>query len=308
MKRLLYFFLLLPLVAVGQQLPDKSPFTETGFIWNPAMTAPFRYWEIEAGYRQQWLGFEDAPRTATISIQYPFVREGMSLGGFFLHDRVGPVKFSALSVSYAYKFPLGISERDQLSLGIMLTGNQFFLDALGVVVNDPDDVLLPDGESDGFNTNAGFGIFYTSYARNDYSRNYVFAGMAVNQIFPVNLIFEQSGSLANLKRAFHGNALFGARFNNDGFYIEPSAWINFAGQNISSANFNVRFEKTDAFWGGLTYSSNQTLALQVGYIVSKGLIQNSSMRIGTLGSFNMSSFGRFRGLGYEFFVGYRFEL
>ena len=45
-------------------------------LWRtPAMTSRFDFLEIGATYRQQWLGFADAPRTATLNMQFPFSNE-----------------------------------------------------------------------------------------------------------------------------------------------------------------------------------------------------------------------------------------
>jgi hypothetical protein len=114
-KLLLLFILAIPVGLWAQQLPERSPFGETGFLWNPAMTAPWTYYEIDAGFRQEWLGFEDAPQTAYLGIQYPFEKENMSLGGYFMHDAVNPVKTNTFALTYAYKLEPGFKRYDQLS-------------------------------------------------------------------------------------------------------------------------------------------------------------------------------------------------
>ncbi|MDV7399967.1 type IX secretion system membrane protein PorP/SprF, partial [Arthrospira platensis SPKY1] len=53
----------------GQQLPYRSSFAAADFIWNPAMTAPSEYLDWGISYRQQWLGFEQAPFTAVAHLQ-----------------------------------------------------------------------------------------------------------------------------------------------------------------------------------------------------------------------------------------------
>jgi len=94
---------LLPLGANAQQLPDRSPFTDISFVWNPAMTAVWDYWELAANYRQQWVGFEDAPLTASLAVQYPFPKFNTSIGGFFFHDETRPLQSNVVGFNYAYK-------------------------------------------------------------------------------------------------------------------------------------------------------------------------------------------------------------
>ncbi len=307
-RLLVFAALCFPLFAMAQQLPDRSAFSETDFIWNPAMTAVYDYWELGASYRQQWVGFEDAPLTATLNMQYPFLKQNASLGGFFMHDNLSPIQSNTFAMTYAYKIRFKRRSADQLSIGIMGMLNHMFLDGLEVVVNDQDDEYLPGAEGNKFSPNIGFGAFYTSYAKDDFEKSFFFAGLAVNQLLPSNLIFDETGSPANLKRAIHGNATIGYRSIEGDLYIEPSVWVNYSAVNILNATFNLKVEKHEAFWAALNLSTNKTLAIQLGTILNKGLVKNGTLRIGTMGSYNIGSFGKARGLGYEFYLAYRFEL
>lgn len=312
MRFTLLFLLFLPFCLAAQQLPDRSAFSEMAFVWNPAMTAPYNYWEISANYRQQWLGFDNAPRTAVIAAQYPIPKENMSIGGYFMHDKIQPFTASTLAFSYAYKFQPGFSRFDQASIGASVNISQYFVDALEIVVNDEDDKLVPVGESSDTRFNAGIGFFYTTYAgsrRKNYDQeNAFFFGVAANQVFPADLIIKVGSNFANWKRAIHANALIGARLVNDRFFIEPSTWVNYSTQNNLNVNVNVKMEMYDAFWTALTYCTNQTLGLQVGAIAPGGFAKNDSWRIGALGTYNVGDFGNYRGLGFEFNVGYHFGL
>ncbi|MDX1942762.1 MAG: PorP/SprF family type IX secretion system membrane protein [Saprospiraceae bacterium] len=309
MKRILLFFITLPVLSYSQQLPDLSPFGELNFAWNPAMTGLYDYWEVSADYRQQWFGFENAPRTAIIAAQYPFEKEKMSIGGVFTHDNIQPLKFSTLAFNYAYKFQLGFNRNDQASIGATVNASQYFVDALEIVVNDPDDQLVPLGESSTLSFNAGAGFFYTTYAgtrRKSYtSENAFFFGGAVQQVFPAKLVIQESSTLANWQRKMHANFILGARLVNDNFFIEPTAWLNFGLPNLSNFNIQAKIEKPEAFWAAITYSTNQTVAVQLGVITISNFAKDSYWRIGALGSYNVGDFGQYRGVGMEFLVAYR---
>ena len=308
MRYILLLLLSFPILLQAQQLPDRTVFAENSFLWNPAMTAVWDYWELGASYRQQWLGFEDAPTTAALNIQYPFLDYNGSLGGYFVHDVVKPLKYSTFALTYAYKIKLGIKKYDQLSIGVMANLSQYLLDGLDVVVNDEDDVLIPAGESSKFSFNAGVGLFYTTYAKDDFDENMFFAGLAANQIVPNKLVFDEFGGVTNLKREIHANAIVGSRFIYDKIFLEPSVWVNYSAPDIFDVSLNVKMEKYEAFWAGLSYSTSHTIALQLGLIVIKGFTKDGALRIGTMASYNIGSFGKFRGVGYEAYVAYRFEL
>ncbi|MEN0006277.1 MAG: PorP/SprF family type IX secretion system membrane protein [Bacteroidota bacterium] len=311
MKKLYFAFaLLFPFTLAAQQLPDGTPFQENQFIWNPAMTAVYDYWELGATYRQQWLGFNDAPTTATMQVQYPFRRKKFSLGGYFMFDDVGPVRYTSLAFSYAYKFSPRFRKYDQLSIGFMGILNQFFVDGLEVEVNDQDDAFIPRNESSGFSPNASVGVFYTSYGREDRKKDYFYAGIAANQLIPSNLTLEQAqgSSDANFQRAIHANAIVGYRFIEDELFIEPMLWVNYAMANLVNGYIGIRLEQYKAFWGGLTYSSNQTVGIQAGYILPEIWNKDDAVRIGLNGTYNIGNFGNYRSVGFEFYTAYRFEL
>ena len=62
------------------------------------------------------------------------------------------------------------------------------------------------------------------------------------------------------------------------------------------------------FWIGLNYATSQTLAFQGGVIVQNNFTRDGTMRIGTAATYNIGQFGKVRGLGFEFYAAYRFEL
>lgn len=297
----------------AQQLPARSPFASNNFIWNPAMTAVEDYWEVGVTHQQEWVGFEDAPETTTIYGQYPVLKENFSLGGFLVLDEIKPIRNNTLALTYAYKLKFGPRKRRrsgprtqaQLSLGLMLAMQQVFIDGGDYIVRDAGDPLQPVGELNEFVPNVGLGVFFASRPTGPNDKSFFYAGAGTNQILPQDITFRETLPTGNLERAFHGNATIGYRSVGTNFVIEPSFWLNTAGKNISNSQVNLNIEYPKAFWGGLSYSLNQTLALQLGYLLPGGFTDTDTIRLGLLGSFNMGGFGPARGLGYGFYVAYR---
>ncbi len=308
MKNILLLLLFLPTLAFSQQLAHKSAFNEIGFVWNPAMTASNEFMEFGATFRQQWMGFQDAPRTATLGMQFPFLDNNMSLGGFIMVDQTKPLRTNSLSVTYAYKLELGLADYDQLSIGFLGTISESHIDNRNVIVNDIDDELLPNSTSTKIIPNAGFGLYYTSYSKGMFDENYFFAGLGANQLIPINLTYGTSETATNLKRVIHANALFGYRFINEDIAIQPSAWANYAADNLFNVNLGIKMERYQSFWAGLSYSTDQTISMQAGVILKNDFLKDGTLRIGTLGTYNVGRVGQYQGLGYEVYVAYRFEL
>ena len=305
--------LLLFVTAHSQQLPDRSYFSEMGFVWNPAITGESQHWEAFAAYRQQWAGFEGNPNTVSIGTQFPILDFNMGLGGFIIQDYVQPISSTNIGLNYAYHLELGFLGDDVLSIGLLGTFSQFGVEPGNIFVSHGGDDLVPVGERSKFTFNAGFGFYYVSHS-NAYSssfsdRSYFFMGLAANQVIPFRHSFEeQPGGIDRYQRSIHANGIIGARILNDYFFVEPFLWVNYAEPQIFNMNFGVKAEWIDIFWGGLTYSTNEAVTLQAGYILTAGLPRFNSIRIGSLATFNTGSFTQSRGLSYEFYLAYRYLL
>lgn len=308
MQRILYIVLTvlaLPCLLQAQQLPYATAFEDNGFIWNPGMTAHWNYLEVGANYRQQWFGFDGAPNTAIARIQFPFVDYNMGIGGAVIHDVAGPLEYNSLIVSYAYRLRVG--DEGQLSIGAMGNFGQYRIDATNVEARDQADQLILLGESSKIIGNAGVGLFYSSESEYNYNYPHFYAGLAVHQLVPSKLIFDESNSLANFKRELHGNLVAGGKFTPGVLTIDPSVWINYASKNITLVTVNVRVEMEEVFWSGVSFSSDSTVGLQAGGII--GGVGDGFLRLGVMGTFNLTSnLSQYQGFGYEFFVGYRFEI
>lgn len=287
----------------AQQLAERSFFTNNGYQWNPAMTGNYDYAEITLNYKQQWLGFNDAPVTATLGGQVPILNTNMAVGGFIVTDKLGPLRSNSINFNYAYKLEMGYD--GQLSIGLMGNLTEYHVDGSDVVVNDIDDVLLPEDGSSKIIPNAGVGVFYTTNGTDDFDETYYYGGLSVNQLYTNDVFLGTSD--ANYKRAIHGNALLGARFVSLESYFEPSIWLNYGAENVTNVNLGLKYEQYNTFWAGMTVGTNLTMTLQGGVILDQDFLGGGVLRVGTQGTYNIGGLGGAQGAGYEFFTAYRFE-
>lgn len=307
MTRIIRTLFLLALYGqvAAQQMPYRTNlFTDASFIWNPAMTAAEEYMEASANYRRQWLGFENAPRTATAAIQYPFVRANMSLGGYVLHDEIGPLTYTSGSIAYSYKIRPGLVEGDQLAIGLMASLGQYRFDGSQSIALNPNDALLLSGRTSQMQPNLGAGIYYISAP---YGENGFFLGLAAHQLLASDLVFEEDGRSPNLQRVLHGNALLGVRFYAGSGFVELALWAQYAEENVLHAAFNLRYELEEVFWAGLSYYSGSTAGVQAGLIIGSGFLQDGLLRVGFQGTYNIGQLGEYQGPGLECYLAYRFN-
>ena len=286
--------------ACAQQQPFRSLFDATGFIHNPAMTAPGKFLEWGAIHQQQWLGYEEAPKTSQVYLQLPFPKKKMSIGGFAAIDEVGPLKTVELDISYSYH--LKLYGQQQLSLGLAARVFQQRFDNTGFVGSSNDDPLSMQDFDPKTASDIAFGVFYTTDKRTfGYYQDAFFAGLSVNSLLPRSF-YDQ----LVFKPAMHVSALTGYRFSYDKGFLEPSLWVQYADRGIVHASANLVFESEERYWLGTSIESDLTASFQSGFYLTDGLLQEGFLRIGVQGSFNFGQLSTLKGWGLEFLLGYRF--
>lgn len=290
----------------AQQLPNSSIFGASDFRFNPAMTAPGEYLEWGVTYREQWLGFEQAPQAGSAFIQYPLVYQNMSIGGSVGYDEAGPLKNNDISINYSYK--LGIGNDAQLAIGILARLNQYRFNGNNAIATDAGDLLLLQAESSKISPNFGFGLhFVSNTGMYDLAENAFFIGVGSNQLLQSQLNFAEN-EVANLKRAIHANGIIGARLVNNVGYFEPSFWMIYSEENLFYGTLRLNFEMEDIFWAGLSYTTDATVGVQGGLVLNSNWLGNGQLRVGGAGNYNVGVLSDYKGLGFEVLVGYRYGL
>jgi len=172
-------------IKIGQPYePVYSQYWTNGLAINPAYAGSRECFSNIILYRNQWMGFEGAPVTQTLSSHAPFKDEKNAVGLFLFHESIGVSEYYDIFANYAFRFKLG---EGRVSLGLR-AGATFFQGNYSDVSANPDgfgDDPIWQNESEIF-PNAGVGVYY-------YSDKF-FAGFSV----PKLLSYEMSGSTKNM--------------------------------------------------------------------------------------------------------------
>ena len=185
MKKL--FFIIVVFYSViyhGQQTLQYSNYLENSFYLNPAV-AHLGKKSLNIIYRNQWAGFEGAPKTTFLSYQSSFSHNKdvksssfSNVGGFLQNENIGAFRSFKINISYSYSFLLSSNWR--LSFGSFIGIQQLGLDVTGVTLFDSNDPvvdvsnfsLFPDF-SMGFaltNNNNFFGISTKQVFQNNWKK------------------------------------------------------------------------------------------------------------------------------------------
>ncbi len=192
----------------AQSRKHLTSFSQFGQYFNPAMTG-MEGSQLKALYRDQWTGFQDAPRTMFISGEFDLATlkqpvgqaaDGMgtlgakhAFGLSLLHDSFGPYRENQLFLNYSSQVRL--SEKLSLRAGAAVTYNNIYLDYMDLTLdqsNDPEFQDLMNSDNNKINKvdiNVGLTLvaenYYVGYALQDAAEGKLTSkGDYLNNAFP----------------------------------------------------------------------------------------------------------------------------
>lgn len=95
---------------LAQQDPQFTQYMFNLLALNPAYAGSSDRLSIKALTRHQWVGFEGAPTTQTLTAHAPIVNESLCIGGTIMRDAHGPVTQYGFMADVAYRIFMGDSK------------------------------------------------------------------------------------------------------------------------------------------------------------------------------------------------------
>lgn len=150
--------LLLPKQAKAQQDPQYTQYMFNLLAINPAYAGSADRISIKALSRHQWVGFEGAPTTQTLTMHSPFLLQSIGLGGTVMRDEHGPVTQYGLIVDVAYRMFLANDQK--LAFGIKGGLNLFQGDFAALHPLEANDQVFQQNVSTKTDPQFGFGVMW----------------------------------------------------------------------------------------------------------------------------------------------------
>ncbi|MCD4698244.1 MAG: type IX secretion system membrane protein PorP/SprF [Bacteroidales bacterium] len=242
--------------------------------------------------RQQWVGFDGAPETYSVSIHTPLDILHGGVGAHIYQDQLGPQKEIGVKLIYAYRMDIGMGN---LGIGAtvgFINGTIDFSQFIpGETIQQPDDLLNSSQEESDMVLDFGFGVHYIVP-----EKFYIaFATTRLSQ--------QRSETLSyDTKRHYYINGGYEFTFpNNPSFVIEPSILIKSDGVK-TQYDIAGLLKYNNKVWGGVSYSAIRVmdpLSALVG-------VKIKDVRIGysyTIPTSKIGSSG-----SHEIMVGYCFKI
>jgi type IX secretion system PorP/SprF family membrane protein len=141
----------------AQQDPQFTQYFDNFLHVNPAYAGSSGMLSANAIHRQQWVGFEGAPQSTTLSLHTPLNYRSVGLGFTAVNDIIGPINQTMIYADFSYTLKLGKTARLALGLKGGINMLNVKTDAFqNVQANDPAFTNVQNQ----INPNVGFGVYY----------------------------------------------------------------------------------------------------------------------------------------------------
>jgi len=279
------------LSASAQQDPMFTQYMFNPLSINPAYAGSSDNLYMSLLSRHQWIGFEGAPTTQTVSAHSPLMILNSAVGGTYLHDKIGPTSQNILYLDYAYN--LQITENTKLSVGFR---GGFSTHNLSLESASTTEVEINSTNSDPamqIFPNAGCGLYV--------EKENWYIGLSIPRLLINKIDFGESDTQSNrIEKYYYFTA--GYLFKvSENFKIKPTGLIKAVYGAPVSMDVTANFLFKERIWSGIFYRYDQSVGALCKYSI------NNVLQIGYSVDIALSPIVNYSGGTHELFVGYNFN-
>lgn len=283
------------MVAAGLQAqlePLSDQYMLNTLSINPAYAGSRDALSITMLHRNQWTGFEGAPKTVSLAMHVPMRNEKVGLGLLAVNDRRGISSSNILTGNFAYRIVTGAGVFSfGLAGGFTFAKNNWN----SLVAVDQDDGLLMRDSRGYLLPDFSIGTYY-------YSERFFF-GLSIPMF--VSHDFDPAADGFNLVNKYqeynyflHGGYLFRPAST---VKILPSFMVRFTPLSLPQADLNLHLILFDRVQTGFSYRSNKSMVGLLMYHVNNQLAVAYSYDMG------FGKIGGYMGSSHEIMIRYDFR-
>ncbi len=290
-------------VSFAQQDPQFTQFMHNKLIYNPGYAGTSQAICTNVLYRQQWVNFPGAPKTALISFDMPLGQLPLAIGLNVMNDQIGYSKTLFARLALAYNKPIGPG-----ILGVGIDGGILQQQFNGTWIT-PDGNNNPDGAIPGFqatgsnSTNPklnqltydlGFGAYYTI-------ANKMYVGISSTHLAAQDI---SAGKNVKYSLARHYYVMAGYTFNlTPEHALSPNIKIK-SDAASTQLDLNLTYMYNNLFWIGVSYRMQDAIAPMIG----AKFLQNKSLKVGYSYDLTTSKIKGYSAGTHEIMLGYCFNV
>lgn len=282
--------LLLTVHARAQQDPMFTNYMFNTLAVNPAYAGSADLIAVNVLHRSQWVNFEGAPVTQTLSVHSPLKRENISIGGSVINDSYGPVRQTGIYLDASYRI---IFDNYKLAFGLKGGVNLFSADLVGLSpLVDGDLAFVQNVESKAL-PNFGFGALYYG------PRWYV--GFSAPRLLQNQLIQGELPKFADNVERQHAFLIAGTLIDVSNYVkFKPSILLKAVNGAPPGMDVTANFLLYDKLWLGAMYRLEDAAGLLVQYEI------NNRIKIGYSYDYILTDISRYSSGSHEVMLGFDF--
>lgn len=273
----------------AQQDPMFTNYLQNPIAFNPAIAGTVNGLNLSLLTRHQWIGMDGAPASYSFGAHTPYIKQNMGLGFNMMTDKVGPLRNTHITGSYAYQ--ITIVEGMRLSMGLKAGLSSYNAAIGGLQVNDPSD---PNFQADENRISPNMGIGFYLYTNNYY------AGFSVPKLIEPKLNKEYSESLEPYNPQVYLMGGYSFEINRD-WEIMPSVLMGMMSGAPISTDVTVQALYSKRFYFGTHYRIGDAAGLFVNAQV------NNDIAVGYAFDFTLNSLSQINSGTHEFMITYTFQ-
>ena len=143
--------------AHGQQDAMFTHYMYNTLAVNPGYAGSRDALTVTALHRSQWVGFDGAPTTQTLTLHSPIAPK-LGMGLSIVNDAIGPVKTTAAYIDIAYS--IKVSEKAKLAFGLKGGINFMQANLSNLSLDNSGDAAFQQNIESQLLPNFGFGMYY----------------------------------------------------------------------------------------------------------------------------------------------------
>lgn len=243
--------------------------------------------------RQQWLGFEGAPKTTAFNANAPinFLGVNSGVGISLMDDRLGFEKNFRGSLQYAYFHNLGTGT---LRLGIQGGIYNIAYDGTWITPESSADTdpAIPAEKDNSMVFDLAFGMAYTV--------GDLFVGLSATHLTQPKFKFTNTEQ-SHLKRHYYLMAGYNIQLSGSNLDLKPNILIK---SDAASAQITINMIAlyNKKFWGGVSYRTTDAIDIMAGIELFNGI------KIGYAYGLNFSKLSNTNDGSHEIMLGYCFNI
>jgi type IX secretion system PorP/SprF family membrane protein len=275
--------------SFAQQDPMYTQYFFNTQTINPAYAGSWESLGFMALARHQWIGFDNAPRTYTFSMQSPMRNERVALGLNVISDNIFKEKRFGLWGDYSYK--VDFDESTSLRMGMKAGFTNYSNNLLDYSLVDENDPLFQSDLENKFIPNFGAGLFLTN--------PWYFVGFSVPKLLHNDITEENPNNFSVQAEFRHFYLQGGMIFNLNEFVKFKPTFMTKALKGVPPQfDFTANFLLMEKFWLGAMLRTGDAYGFIAQWIFDKDL------RIGYSYDFSTTKLQNYHSGSHEIMISY----